>query len=416
MILAVAAPVATALYMNMKKYILIFGLFLLVAACRQQDAAPVPSTWEEMVAAGSNTTVHLMMWQGDPFINSYIQQFVKPRVKELYNIDLQVAGGQGNQIVSLLMTEKEAGKRSSAIDMMWINGETFYQLRQIDGLYGPFTDRLPNAALVDWNNPFIGIDFQQPIEGYECPWGNVQMAIIYDSLLTPQPPLTMEALQQYVQENPGTFTIPNDFTGITLLKAWLIALAGGGDALDGPFSEERYRKASALLWEYVRSLQPYMWKGGKTFPDGPATMHKLLANGEIHFSMSNNDGEVDNKVLQQLLPPTARAFVFSSGTIQNAHYMGIAQGAPNKAGAMLVINFLLSPEAQYHKLQPAVWGDGTVLDRNRLPEEWQEKFNNVPGRTYAPQRSAIDSLALMELAPEYMIRLFDDFRKEIIEK
>ena len=237
MILAVAAPVATALYMNMKKYILIFGLFLLVAACRQQDAAPVPSTWEEMVAAGSNTTVHLMMWQGDPFINSYIQQFVKPRVKELYNIDLQVAGGQGNQIVSLLMTEKEAGKRSSAIYMMWINGETFYQLRQIDGLYGPFTDRLPNAALVDWNNPFIGIDFQQPIEGYECPWGNVQMAIIYDSLLTPQPPLTMEALQQYVQENPGTFTIPNDFTGMTLLKAWLIALAGGGDALDGPFSE-----------------------------------------------------------------------------------------------------------------------------------------------------------------------------------
>lgn len=400
----------------MKKYILIGWVALFLTSCRQQEAAPLPDTWEDIVAAGSNTTVSLMMWQGDPYINSYIQQFVKPRVKELYNIDLQVAGGQGNQIVSLLMTEKEAGKRSSAIDMMWINGETFYQLRQIDALFGPFTERLPNAALVDWDNPFISIDFQQPIDGYECPWGNVQMAVIYDSLLTPQPPLTMDALIEYVKKHPGTFTIPNDFTGMTLLKAWLIALAGGGDALAGPFSEEKYRTTSALLWEYVRSLQPYMWKSGKTFPDGPATMHKLLSSGEIHFSMSNNDGEVDNKVLQQLLPATSRAFVFRSGTIQNAHYMGIASGSPNIPGAMLVINFLLSPEAQYHKLQPAVWGDGTVLDMARLPAEWQDKFHNVPGRTYAPPRAAIDSLALMELAPEYMIRLFDDFRKEIIEQ
>ena len=72
--------------------------------------------------------------------------------------------------------------------MVWINGETFYQLRQIDALFGPFTDKLPNSQYIDFDNPFIGIDFQQPVDGYEAPWGNVQFALIYDTTRVANPP------------------------------------------------------------------------------------------------------------------------------------------------------------------------------------------------------------------------------------
>jgi ABC-type uncharacterized transport system YnjBCD substrate-binding protein len=47
------------------------------------------------------------------------------------------------------MTEQQANKSNSDIDLMWINGETFYQLKQINGLYGPWTDKLPNAKNID---------------------------------------------------------------------------------------------------------------------------------------------------------------------------------------------------------------------------------------------------------------------------
>ena len=77
--------------------------------------------------------------------------------------------------------------------------------------------------------------------------------------------------------------------------------------------------------------------------------------------MSNNDGEVDNKILQGLLPDTARAYVFDGGTIQNTHYLGIVKNARHVAGALVAINFMVSPEAQYEKMKPAVWGDGTIL-------------------------------------------------------
>jgi putative spermidine/putrescine transport system substrate-binding protein len=62
---------------------------------------------------------------------------------------LQIIDGQG-QKVQLLMTEQQANKSNSDIDLMWINGETFYQLKQINGLYGPWTDKLPNAKNIDF--------------------------------------------------------------------------------------------------------------------------------------------------------------------------------------------------------------------------------------------------------------------------
>ncbi len=394
-------------------------MLALAAGCtspKTDDFDLAAASWSEIETAARGQTVNLVMWTGDPYINDYVRGYVAPTVRERYGITLNVSSGQGNQLVSMLMTEKEAGKPVSEFDMMWINGETFYQLRQIDALFGPFTDKLPNARFIDFENPFIGIDFQQPVDGFEMPWGNVQFTVIYDSARVSAPPRTPEALAAWVEAHPGRFTFDTSFAGMTFLKALLIHFAGGPEALAGPFDAERYAPAAAKLWAYVNGIKPYFWKDGETFPSGVAQLHQLFTSGEIDFTMSNNDGEVDNKVLQGLFPETTRAYVPDYGSIQNSHYMGIVKTAPHKPGALVVCNFLISPEAQLRKLDPQVWGDGTVLDVDRLPPEWQERFRNVPTRRFAPKRADIERRALQELAPEYMIRLYEDFRKEVIEK
>ncbi|MEP0480325.1 MAG: ABC transporter substrate-binding protein, partial [Nonlabens sp.] len=318
-----------------------------------------------------------------------------------------------NAVLQLNMTEKQAGKKSN-IDMMWINGETFYQLRQVKGLYGPFVDQLPNAQYIDLDNPFIGTDFQEPINGMETPWGNVQMTLIYNGDKVADLPQTRKELLDFVKANPGKFTFDNHFTGLTFLKALLIDIAGGKDALAGDFNEEKYNKYSAQLWSYVKELQPYLWKNGEAFPQNVAQMHQLFASGELLFTMSNNDAEVDNKINEGVFAASSRAYVPEFGTIQNSHYLGIASDAVDKAAAMVMINFMISPEAQLEKQNPDVWGDGTVLKMDRLSQEFQEKFQNIPSRKQAPNRKDIQDKALQELAPEYMIRLAEDFRKEII--
>ena len=394
---------------------------MLVAAtlgCQGQPgrADPAGLTWAQIEQQARGQTVTFVMWQGDPYINAYVQGFVARQLLERHGVTLKTVSGQGNLIVSALMTEKEAGKAESETDMMWINGETFFQLRQIDALYGPFTERLPNAKLIDFENPFIKYDFQQEVKGYECPWGNVQLAIVYDGARVAKPPRTRAALLEWVKKNPGRFTFDNSFTGMTLLKSWLIDLAGGPDALAGPYERAKYEAHAPKLWAYLNELRPYLWKKGETYPGAVAELHQLFTSNEVDFTMSNNDGEVDNKILQGLFPETVRAYVFDSGTIQNTHYLGIARNARHPAGALVAINFMASPEAQYEKMKPSVWGDTTVLATERLPDPWPGRFRNVPDRRYAPKRSEIQGKALPELAPEYMIRIFEDFRTNVLQK
>src|SRR5262245_704203 len=309
------------------------------------DTALLARPWSEIEAEARGQTVTWAMWQGDPFINRYVAEFVAPEVARRYGVTLRAVSAQGNGVVSMLMTEMEAGKPQSELDLLWINGETFYQLRQIDALFGPFTEKLPNAQYVDLANPFIRYDFQQPIEGYECPWGNVQLALIYDSARVGDPPRTPQALEAWVRAHPGRFTLDTGFTGMSLLKSLLIAFAGGEGSLDGPFDEERYARASRELWDYVNRIKPFFWKNGETFPSELSQLHQLFASGEVDFTMSFNDSEADNKVSQGMFPQTARAYVLESGAIQNSHYVGIPKGAANAAGALVVANFLIAPEA-----------------------------------------------------------------------
>lgn len=81
---------------------------------------------------------------------------------------------------------------------------------------------------------------------------------------------------------------------------------------------------------------------------------------------------------------------------------------------MVLANFLISAEAQFEKSMPSVWGDGTVLDVNRLPAEWKAKFAQIPGRERVESRESLEQKALAEPAPEIMVRLHEDFRKHIL--
>lgn len=393
-------------------------MVLLACGCNRElpDRKALESmAWEGIVGQARGTTVNLRMWDGDPLINAYMRDHVARELREQWGVRLVISGGLAHEVVTQLAVDLDAGRRVGDIDLVWINGENFYQLRQLGGLYGPFTERLPNNRYLDWDDPFIATDFQQSVQGYECPWGSVQFAMIHDSVKVPDPPRNMAELAAWVRQHPGRFTFDNGFTGLTFLKGLLYELSGDRQAFAGEFDPERYAETSARLWEYLHAIRPFLWRRGETLPEGVAQLHRLMNNGEVDFSMSNNDGEVDNKVAEGILPPTARGYVFGFGTIRNAHYLGIPYNAANIAGAMVVANYLISPPAQLRKALPEVWGDGTVLATRKLPADLAHAFSQIPGRTRVPARDELAAQALMEPAPELMIRLSEDLRVKFLE-
>lgn len=395
-------------------------LCLLLWSCGDQNKTaekdPLLDSWEEVTKSSEGTTVHFMMWQGSPVANEYINNYVIPTLKKTYNIDLKIVSGQGPEIVQMVMGEKEAGVQNSQIDIVWINGETFFQLKKIQGLWGPFVQKLPNAAYINFDDPHISIDFQQPIDGMESPWGMSQFALIYDSLEVPDPPRNLKALEQYIQANPGTFTISNDFSGMSLLKSFLAELSGSPNGLDGPFDPEKYEVLSKKLWDYINRNKKYFWKEGVTFPKEHSKMDQMFATGELSISFGFSEGAIEEKVNRGLYPKSTRAYAWENGTVLNSNYIGIVHNAPNKAGALQVINFLISPEAQLTKADPNGMDANPVLDMQKLPEEWRKKFEELPKRKYGAELSELSKNAIQEPAPEYMIKLYDDFRTFVIEK
>lgn len=400
--------------------VLFIALICAFSACQNKTSNDQPDllsqSWEEISKNTSGTTVNFMMWQGSPEINNYINNYVIPTVKEKYNIDLKITGGQGAEIVQLIMSEKQADVSTGQVDIVWINGETFFQLNQIQGLWGPFVKKLPNSEFIDFTYPYIKTDFQQPVNGMEAPWSISQFAMVYDSVKIANPPNNLKELEAYVKKHPGTFTISNDFSGMTLLKCFLAELSGSPKGLNGAFSEEKYEKLSNELWNYINRIKPYFWKEGTTFPKEATKMDQMFASGELWLGYGYGEGGIEDKVLQGLFPTSTRVYAWENGTIRNANYLGIPYNSGNKAGALQVINFLLSPEAQYKKMDPEGMNANTILALEKLPQEWREKFENIPDRKYGMEMSELDGRDIPEPAPEYMIRLYEEFRTEVIEK
>ena len=397
--------------------VLIGALAILHAAgCRAPAMASAAELaalpWDSVLARASGTTVTWRMWRGDPSINAFVDDWVAPRVKERFGVTLTAVEGQGPEIVNQLVLEREADAPGSA-DLVWINGETFGNLRREGLLDGPWAGALPNARYVDSTSPIVMRDFEQDPAGYESPWGRAQFALIYDSARTPHPPRTVAALGQWILAHPGRFTHDQQFTGVTFLKVLLYALGGGVGRFQGGFDSTRYADGSARVFGWLDHHRPAFWRQGETYPPGVAEMHRLFANREIDFSMSDNPNEVVTKVRQGVLPPTARPLLLEDGTVANTHYVGIPFNAPQAAGAMAVANFLLSPEAQLEKQKPEVWADGSVLARGRLPAEWAGRFARLGQDPHALPSDSLDKYARPEVSPLYHERLAADWRTRI---
>ncbi len=250
----------------------------------------------------------------------------------------------------------------------------------------------------------------------EAPWGTVQLLLIADRARVPAPPSDPTALAAWIKANPGRFTFDRAFTGMSFLKTLMLALADDRRALDGPFDETRYVALRDRAFAWLHDVRPALWRQGRSFPRGVGELHQLFANGEVDFTMSMNDGEVDNKVARGLFPSSAYAYALAGGTLTNTHYLGIPARAAHKAAALVVVNELQSAEAQLEKQRATVWGDGTVLDVARLPAPWPAQFAEAEARRHAPPRGELAAYALAEPSPEVMIRLERDFRASFVDE
>ena len=334
--------------------------------------------WDEIVEAARGTTVTFYGWGGDENRNNWLNATVADYLKEHYDIALEVVGMDINDILSKLSGEKQAGSETGSIDMIWINGENFYSAKDNGLLYGPFTGQLPNMeAYIDLEDPETLNDFCMPIEGYEAPYAKAQMVFFNDSAVTPEAPASAEELLEFCKKYPGKVTYPAlpDFTGSAFVRNIIYELCGWEQFQDMEADYDTVKAAIEPALDYLRELNPYLWNEGKTFPESSTTVDAMFADGELVMNMSYGPFSVATGIAEGTYTDTTRTFVFDNGTIGNTNYMAIAFNSPNKAGAMVVINAILSAElqlTQYEQLREL-----PVVSADKLSAEEQAAFDAV---------------------------------------
>jgi putative spermidine/putrescine transport system substrate-binding protein len=327
--------------------------------------------------------------------------------------------------VNQVLSEKQAGTDPGAVDLIWINGENFFTLKQADMLYKDWAQLLPNAQFVNWENPAINLDFGNPVDNQESPWSSAQFQFIYDSARTNESdlPRSYAALKDWACANPGRFTYiapgPGGFLGTRFAKGALLELSG--DAQQWlTFDQALWDKHSPALWDYFNELEPCLWREGETYPKDESELVNLFANNEVDLSMTNDITGAGRWIADGRMPESARAFVFDNYMIGDFNYVAIPLNAPNKAAALVLANLLLEPELQAAQILPENgFGLGYAIDVSRVTDPAQiallEESANKLGEAATPASDLANSL-VADLAAEYQNLLEQDWLENVLQQ
>ncbi|MFQ5468483.1 MAG: ABC transporter substrate-binding protein [Kiloniellaceae bacterium] len=398
--------------MRLLRFPALLCTLLLATAAHPASAA---EDWDAIAAKARGQTVYWNAWGGDERINAYIAWAGK-RVAEDYGVTVRhVKLSDTAEAVARVLAEKAAGRtEGGSVDLIWINGENFAAMKKEGLLFGPFTERLPNFALVDFKNkPTTLVDFTVPTDGLEAPWGMAKINFVYDSARVAAPPRTIPDFLTWARANPGRFTYPAppDFIGSTFLKQVLIATTPAPEALQRPVRDDAaFEAATAGLWTFLEALHPYLWRGGKTFPASGTAQMQLLDDAEVDIAISFYPSDAASLAKAGRLPESARTFVLEGGTIGNTHFVAIPFNARGKEGAMVLANFLMSPEAQAQKQNIEVWGDQTVLDVAALAPGARARFEALPKHPALLPPEALGP-TLLEPHPSWMTRIEAEWQR-----
>ena len=354
--------------------------------------APAQTTpaWAATEARARGQKVFFNAWGGSERTNAYLQ-WAAQQVEQAHGVQVEhVKLTDTVEAVKRVRNEKAAGRLSGgSVDALWINGENFLAMKREGLLFGPFAESLPAFANVDVvGKPTTRVDFSEPVEGFEAPWGMAQFTLYADRKRVPNPPRSMAALLEFARAHPGRVTYPRPpaFIGTTFLKQALVELNTDRAALYRPVTPDALAAAAAPLWAYLDALHPHLWRAGRQFPASPAAIRQMVADGELLIALSFNPNEAANEIAAKRQADTVHAWQMAAGAIGNTHFLAIPFNANAKEGAQVLINFMLSAQAQARKADIAVWGDPTVLALDRLPPAERARFGTrpAPGQVEQP--------------------------------
>ena len=366
-------------------------LLLCLTGCGTPQTQYDPETisWDQILADARGTTVTFYSRSGDDSRTAWLNTTVADYVMEQYGITLKVMEPEND--AQALLSDRKAGA-----DVVCISGADLTAAGEEGLLYGPFTDKLPSLA--------------QEEAACQAPYAKNQLVMYADTAVVQTLPSSWQTFEAMCQQAPGMFTYPDmaDAVGSAFVCSMIYEVCGWKQFQTMEADDDIVRAAVEPAMAYLRSLNPYLWKGGEMFPDA-GTIEAMYEKGELALGMSCSPfaaADLDSE--------TTDSFVFAKGTIASTDYMVIPEGSSNKAGAMAVINAILSVELQLSCC--AELRELPALDTTRLSAEERAAFDAVELGEGVLSRNELTAHSLPDMPADLIPVIEAIWRSEVVGK
>ncbi|MEO8083563.1 MAG: ABC transporter substrate-binding protein [Ardenticatenales bacterium] len=332
-------------------------------------------SWQHFLDDAQNSVVRVALPDADERLTAWFDEWAIDVAAGRYGMSVErVPAAAAAAVVSDLAEERASNTGEGSIDLVWVAGRDLLQYRVMDGLYGPWTTYIPSLRYLDPADDSLSKGFGVAVEGAALPWGRTALVLRHDPAAVTAPPKTWDALWAWIAAHPGRFTYPAppDPTGSAFVRAACTALAPDAAAFTRPVGDAA-EAALAPCWAKLLDIAPSLWQGGRRHPASAAELDVLYEDADVDFSMRYAAGGATTSPGGDQ-GRASRTYVLDDGALTSTHFLAIPFNAPNKIGAMVLANFLLSPEAQFAKLLPENWGDLSVLSVPLIPEAWHDGF------------------------------------------
>ncbi|MFJ4164357.1 extracellular solute-binding protein [Microbacterium sp. NPDC089698] len=362
----------------MKKRVLSIPLGLAAAAVALAACAPVSSTGAPASSAGATSLTVFI--SGDTNVQDLWEKGIIPAYESAHpgasvrtTIDLH--GEHDQQTVAKLVTATKAGDAPGydLVDAGFVTGSATEAgtLLDIDGKVSGLSD-VPAATV-------------KAGKGTGIPYRASSVLLAYDSTKVQTPPKTLDELLAWIQANPGKFAYNSPATGgsggafvTTVLDSYLSdaeqqALRTGHDTA----AEAGWAKG----FDRLKQLGSSMYQSG-VYPNGNTQVIDLLGTGAISMAPVWSD-QIMTSVKNGLIPKTVKYTQISGPSFTgSASYLGIPKTSKNTAGAIDLVNFVLSPAGQ--RIIAEKISGYPVIDVKKLPEETAKTFADADPSALRP--------------------------------
>ncbi len=207
------------------------------------------------------------------------------------------------------------------------------------------------------------------------PYRASSVLLAYNTDEVSDPPETLDELLQWIRDNPGKFTYNTPDSGgsgqsfVATVLDHYVPEDVSQQMVTGyhPDLEQHWDEGFQVL----RDLNPYIYQDG-VYPNGNAQELELLASGQIWMGTVWSDQFITGQEHGQIPENISYTQISDPSFTGGAAYLGIPATTPDQEGALVLANWLLTPEAQAI-IANSVSGY-PVIELDQLPEDVQTMF------------------------------------------